>query len=170
MGGWRKKGGSVVGHKYLQWLWGGRQQRHLQDLWDLVPSLCKFDISDGKHLHLNLHCCHNVETPTEHFSLKGENHAGEGRSVENLLYILFRKSVILVSVPISFKAIKTPTLESGKTDIMIQFVPDTLGYTCSIAPLGNHCRCAVPATVKWKCGSDSPRTPSKLKQKIPLFS
>ena len=75
---------SVVGHKYPQWLWGGRWQRHLQDLWDLVPSLCRFAISDGKHPHLNLHCCHRVETPTEHSPLKGENHAGEGRSVENI--------------------------------------------------------------------------------------
>lgn len=27
------------------------------------------------------------------------------------------------------------------------FVPDTLGYIFSIVPLGNHCRCAIPATV-----------------------
>lgn len=28
------------------------------------------------------------------------------------------------------------------------FVPDTLGYIFSAAPLGNHCRCAIPETVK----------------------
>lgn len=120
----------------------------------VYPSQQKFGFGNGKYLHLNLCCYHSVKTHTEHFSLQGKNPTDGGGCQEEGMW---KTSNISCSQKVSFQCqflfLLNPlkllccSCSQERQTSLYTFVPDTLGYIFSILLLGNHCRCAMPATL-----------------------